>query len=78
MKDVFDSLPEWPTVELRECEGPLKKFHPGETECVVRLNESHSISFFLNDLALNDLLVKIIERQRIRAIQNAVTVPTEM
>jgi hypothetical protein len=76
MKDVFDSLAEWPTVELKEVSEPLARFHPGETEIVVRLNESHSISFFLNDLALNDLLIKIIERQKIRAIQNAV--PTKM
>jgi hypothetical protein len=78
MKEVFDSLPEWPIVELKEPSEPLARYHKGETEVIVHLNSTHSLSFYLNDLGLSQLQTEISERQKIRAIQNAVTVPTEM
>jgi hypothetical protein len=76
MIDMYDSVGPYPMVELQDPSEPLGQYHKDETEIIVHLNEVHSLSFYLNDLGLSDLLENIIERQKIRAIQNVV--PTEM
>jgi len=69
MRDIYDSLEGWPKVELQNVSELMTRFHPGETEVVVHIDDRSAVTFFLTDEGLENLRLAIVERQTIRIIQ---------
>lgn len=72
MREVFDSLEDWPKISLQDVSEPMAKFHFGETEMVVATNDRTTVSFFLDDSNLENLARAIVNRQEIRRLQKAI------